>query len=305
MAKFSDYLKNIFWLLIILQLAPTLVRTIKLQYEPYLEAKSKVGVISIKGTITDSTNHIHDIRKFFENEEIKAIVLKIESPGGAPGASQALFNEIKELKKNVSPKFVLALVQNIACSGGYYIACAADYIIATPSAFVGSIGAYIAHPYVKEFIESHKLKYEFIKSGTYKTVGSPFTDLSADQKSYLQGITDNTYYQFLQDVKNQRAKAKLSHDHKLWADGKLFTGEQALKLGLIDQLGSQSNAIQVLKEHAPITGKIEWVKPEHKMGLLQALFASPDVQEPESALETACKTMCQVIETRYCTPHIR
>lgn len=305
MATFSDYLKNTFWLLVILQLAPTLMRTIKLQYEPFLETKSKVGVLNIKGTIYDATTYIHDIRKFFENEEIKAIVLKIESPGGSPGASQALFNEIKELKKNVSPKFVLALVQNIACSGAYYIACASDYIIATPSAFVGSIGAYIAHPYVKEFIESHKLKFEFIKSGAYKTVGSPFSDLTADQKQYLQGLTDSTYLQFVQDVKTQRSKAKISGDVKEWADGKLFTGEQALKLGLIDKLGSQSNAMQVLKEHAPIVGKIEWVKPEHKTGLLQALLSPDDGADAESALESTCNTVCKVLESRYCTPNIK
>lgn len=299
MTKFSDYLKNIFWLLIILQLAPAFIKNIKTQYEPYLEKKTKVGVICIKGPICNSSKYIKDIKQFFERDDIKAIVLKIDSPGGAAGASQAIFNEIKELKKGIHSKFVLVLVENIAASGGYYIASAADYIVATPAAFIGSIGSYISYPVVKEFIEYHKFKYEIIKSGSFKTVCSPFVEITSEQRAFLQNLSDNVYHQFIKDIKNQRAKANLPADIKEWAEGKIFTGEQALKIGLIDSVGSQTTAVEVLKAKAPIIGKIEWVKPTHKTGILQTLFSGEDESDTESTLESSLKTVCSVFEQRY------
>ncbi len=304
MAKMFDYVKNLFWLLLIVQFVPVLIKNLQVQLAPLWETKSKVGLITIDSVLTDSTTYVHQLRKFFEDKEIKAIMLKIESPGGAAGTSQAIFNEIKELKKNVSPKFVLALVENIAASGGYYIACAADYIIATPSAFIGSIGAYIPHPNVREFIEYHKLKYEIIKTGAFKSASSPLFDLSEPERNMLQSLTDNTYEFFVRDVAEQRAKAKLPADSKEWADGKIFTGDQALKLGLIDKLGSLSTAMEVLKEHAPIVGKIDWVKPPKKYSLLSVLSGEND-KEDNTLLHKLSNAFCSVIEKRYSSQSIQ
>lgn len=299
MAKIFDYVKNLFWLLLILQLAPSLLKSIKLQYENVFESQTKVGLITIKGVLYDSTTHVRNLRKFFENNDIKAIVLKIESPGGAAGSAQAIFNEIKELKKNVSPKYVVTWIENIAASGGYYVASAADYIVTSPGALVGSIGAYIAHPYFKDFIETYKIKYDIVKTGEYKSVGSPFVELVPAQRELLQSVTDSTYQQFVNDVASQRSKAKLSANTKEWAEGKIFTGEQALKLGLVDKLGSQSTVMEVLKEHAPIIGKIDWVKPTSTKSVWQTLFSTEDEEESRSGLKSICNTVLHAVEERY------
>lgn len=297
MATFSTYLKNIFWVLILLQFAPPLIRQIKTQYTDLLEPKTKVGVIDIKGGLSSATTIVKDLKKLFENDEVKAIVLKIECPGGSAGTAQTVFNEIKLLKSQYSNKYVVALIENIAASGGYYIACAANYIIASPAAFIGSIGAYIPHPYFKEFIEYHKIKYEFIKSGAYKTTGSPFTELTPAQRNELQGLTDNVYQQFTKDVAAQRPK--LSANINQWADGKIFTGQQALELKLIDALGSPSTAIKVIRDNAHIKGKIEWVKPAKKTGLLSSLMNPDEDAENDSYLKTFMDTALQVAEERY------
>lgn len=273
MAKFTDYLKNIFWLLLLLQIAPTLIKSIKSQYTDMLETKTKVGVITIKGSINNSDEYVNNLKNFFENDSIKAIVLKIDSPGGVAGASQVIFNEIKILKCK-HEKYVVAFIENIGASGAYWIATAANYIIAAPSAFVGSIGSYISHPNLKELIEHYKVKYEVIKSGEYKTTGNIFLDLTDKQRALLQNISDNVYQQFTTDIAAERKN--LPKDINAWADGKIFTGKQAYEIGLIDELGSQSSVLQVLKDKAKIEKKIEWVKPKKKEGLLYSLFYSDD-----------------------------
>lgn len=276
MAKFSDFLKNLFLILILVQIGPTLLKSIKTQYSNYLEKKTKVGVLPIKGVIYSSDTYVKDLRTFFEDDEIKAIVLKIECPGGASGASQNIFNEIKVLKCQYK-KYVIAFVENIAASGGYYIASAADYIITAPSSFIGSIGVYIPHPNIKEFIEQYKIKYEVVKTGEYKTMGNPFHDLTENQRKLLQDITNNVYDQFIKDMFEQRPN--LPKDIKVWAEGKIFTGKQALELTLIDELGSQSTVIKTLKEKAQIVEKIEWVKPTKKIGFFQSLLYPGEDEE--------------------------
>lgn len=298
MAKLFDYVKNIFFLLILLQIAPSIVKSISKQYSSMWQVQTKVGILPIKGVLTDGNYYIKQLRKFFENDEIKAIVLKIESPGGAAGTSQAIFNEIKELKKTVSPKFVLAVVENIAASGGYYIAAASDYIVATPSAFIGSIGAYIPHPDFKDFINQYKIDYEVIKAGEYKAAGNPLLHLTDKQRQHFQEVTDNVYAQFVKDIAVERAKASISTDSNIWAQGKIFTGELALKVGLIDKLGSISTATEILKEQAPIVGKIEWVYPEARGGILANLFSS-DEDEGDSHLQTLSKSIGQTFAQSF------
>lgn len=297
MATFFDYIKNIFWLLLILQVAPPLIKNVKKQYSELLEPKTKVGLMEIKGTIESSACYVQDLKKLFENEEIKAILIKIECPGGASGAAQAVFNEIKALRKEHTDKYTVALVENLAASGGYYIASAAHYIIACPAALIGSIGAYISHPYFKDFIESWKIKYDIVKSGTYKTAGNPFVESTPEQKSEFQSLTDNVYKQFINDVSQQRHN--LPSDTKKWADGKIFTGEQALELKLIDEIGSLSNAIKVIRENAHIEGKIDWIKPERKTNLLKTLLSQDEDCEQTSFLAKAISQVCRIVEDRY------
>jgi protease IV len=296
MATFADYMRNIFWLLLLLQLGPILFKSIKTQYSDLLEAKTKVGVVTIKGVLYEAEARVRELKKLFEEKDIKAIVLKIECPGGSAGTAQTIFNEIKNFKSLYTHKYVVALIENIAASGGYYIATAADYIIASPGAFIGSIGAYIQHPYFKDFIEYHKIKYEIIKSGEYKGMGNPFLELTPEQHKLLQGVTENVHQQFIRDVAAQRPGLP---DAKQWGQAQIFTGEQALALKLIDAVGSPSTAIKVLRENAHIEGKIEWVRPSQKTGFLATLLSGESDDDKSSYLSSFISTVCQVVEERY------
>lgn len=297
MATFSDYMKNIFWVLILLQFAPTLIQGIRKQYTDMIEPKTKVGIISIKGMLSDSNQRVKELRKFFTDSSIKAIVLKIECPGGAPGTSQTLFNEINAFKKEHPQKYVIALVENVAASGGYYAACAANYIIAAPSALIGSIGVYVPHPNFKEFIENHKIKYDIIKAGAYKGTGNPLLAMSPEQRAHLQAMTDDIYRQFIRDVASKRPQ--LPADSKIWADGKVFSGEQALSLKLIDEVGSQSTAVRVLKEKAYIEGPIEWVKPKKTSGFFASLFGQEQDETESTYIASWVNSICTALEARY------
>lgn len=291
----SEILKSLVFLLVAVQFVPTIFKNVKSQYSNIAEHKTKVGIIPLTGAIADSEKCIKNLKKYFEDKDIKAIVLKMDSPGGASGASQDIFQEILALKK-VNNKKIITFVQNMAASGGYYIATATDYIIATPSSFIGSIGSYIAFPTVKNFIEQFKLKYEIIKSGDFKTAANPFTELTPEQRQMFQELSDNVYHQFINDVAAQRKS--LPTDYKLWAEGKIFTGEQAFKIGLIDEIGSHSSVIQALKAQAGIEGKIEWVKEKSKTNALYSLLSGDD-DDKESEFNTLISKIYNALEKHY------
>ncbi len=294
---FSDIVKTIFWAFLLLQIGPFFIKSIKQNYSDLFETKTKVAVIPIKGLIHNAGPTLKDLKKYFEDPEIKAIVLKIDSPGGLSGTAQTIFQEINHYKTIYPSKYIVSIVENIAASGGYYIATASHWIIASPSAFIGSIGAYIQHPYFKEFIEQFKIKFTFIKAGTYKTAGNPLVEMTPEQRALFQTMTDDVYKQFVRDVARQRPH--LPADSKEWADGRLFTGEQAVALKLIDEVGSPSTVERVLRANAPIVGKIEWVKSPQKLSLLAGLFGDRTSEEEGSSLSSWVNSVCQTLEDRY------
>lgn len=269
MAKLSEYLKSALILLVILQLLPVFIKTFKSNYEAVAEGRTKVGLITIKSTISKADKYTKYLRKYFKDNDIKAILLKVESPGGASGSSQAIFQEINALKKEY-PKPIIAYVENIAASGGYYIAAATDYIVAEPSAIVGSIGAFVMAPELKGLLDKLDVKYDIIKSGDLKGMGDPFIDLTSEQRANLQSLSDDTYRQFTQDVAQKRAKLSLKKINE-WANGRIFTAYQALPLGLVDELGPELAAIEKIKEKAGIETEIQWVKPP-KVTALTKIF---------------------------------
>lgn len=275
MSKLTGYLKNIFIIILILNFAPPIIYNIYNNYSKFTENRTKVGVLEVKGVLYNSHKIVKNLRKFFENKDIKAILLKIDSPGGASGTSQVIYNEILQLKQQNGAKPVIALVENICASGGYYVASAADYIICSPSSMVGSIGVYIAHPQFKEFVEQFKIKYNVTKTGLYKTAGDPMTELTEPAKEMFQALTNDVYSQFVNDIKLRRPKLS-ALDENLWAQGKILTGNEAFKLGLIDEIGSYSNAVKAVKDKAIIEGEIEWVKPPKKSNIWKLLIGNDD-----------------------------
>jgi protease-4 len=261
--SFSEILKNIFFVIVILQLTPPILQSIFKQYKNFFLPQTKVGVLTISGILYNSESYSKKMRLFFQAKEIKAILIKMECSGGASGSSQTLYDELSALKKEY-PKPVVVLVENICASGGYNIACAADYIIAPGSAIIGSIGTTM--PYLfsfKELMEKFNIKYTPIAAGSFKNITNPFINMSEQEKTLLQGVADDSYDQFIRTVSTTR---KLAFEtSKEWADGKIFTGRQAKTIGLIDEVGSLDTAIQILKKKAHLEGEIEWIYPPHKV----------------------------------------
>lgn len=298
--RFFEFIKQLFIILIILQFIPVVVRGIKHQYRHFFQSRTPVAVLPIRGILYDSSSYTKQLDRFFTNPQIKAILLKIECPGAASGTAETIYAEIQALKRQ-HPKPVIALIENICSSGGYWIACAADYIVAPGSALIGNIGA--TFPYLfqlKDLIEQHHIKYTDMKAGAYKSAMNPFVDLTAQDQELLQHILDDTYHQFNQVVARSR-KVSLSKIDQ-WSDGKLFTGQQAHKLHLIDEIGGPHQAISILKQKALIEGKIEWVHPAPK-GWLHSLFSS-ETDSSSMVATSLVDTVCTHLEHRYGKTHL-
>jgi protease-4 len=304
----NKFLQIIFALSFASYIIPPIIEKYK-EFDKYRKPHIKVGVLKIDGAITESNSYIKQIVYLFEKCQCNAILIAIDSPGGAAGSSQAIYNEIKYYKKRYNIP-VVCIVENVCASGGYYIASACDYIISTPSAFIGSIGAYISFPYVKEFIEQFKLKYNFIKAGEYKTSGNPFTDLTPEQKEMFQIMTDNVYNKFTSDVLESRPN--LDKDKAIWAEGKIFTGEQALNLKLIDELGSRSTAISTLKMLCKVdeSYNIIWKKYQEPKTFIETLLNPKDQNQfvrdsKNSLIETIVNKTINILEKKYINNNIQ
>ncbi|MGC2310109.1 MAG: signal peptide peptidase SppA [Candidatus Babeliaceae bacterium] len=285
MAQFSNILKNIFIIILILQFAPFIIKNFSKYYSSLFETHTKVGVITMNSTLSSSAHYIKQFKTFFENTDIKAILIKMDCPGGASGSTQAIFYTIKELKKSYA-KPVIVLIENVCASGGYYIAVTADVIIAPASALIGSVGVYMPHPQLKEFIEQFKVKYDTIQSGKYKTAGNPLLATTPEQREMLQQLSDDVYLQFVQDVAESRPQLKLAQQNQ-WAQGRLFTGHKAKEMELIDEIGSQETAERVIRQKAPIEGKIMWIKAPQP-SVFSRFLGRDDTSEPddETSLES-------------------
>ncbi len=275
MSRFTDFLKNCFYLLMFLILLPELIHIISKHYTTLMTPSTKVGILSFNHPLTSSGEYIKNLKKFFKDPSIKAILLRMDCPGGAAGTSQAIYSELAFLKKMHPDKPVVVFVENMCASGGYYIASTCDWIVATGSSFVGSIGVYIALPRLKEFINQFKIEYTATKTGKYKTALNPLLPPVEGEQDLMQELCDDTYQQFIQDVAQARPVLNLQ-DADTWANGKIFTGRQALDMKLVDELGSLSHAEQKIREKAfiPATQEIQWIKAEQKNIIMKLL--SPD-----------------------------
>ncbi len=219
----------------------------------------KVGVVTIKGIITDPKPARELLDKYAEDSRIKAVVVRIDSPGGGVAPSQEIFDAVLSLKEK---KKVVASIGSVGASGGYYIACAADRIVANPGSVTGSIGALMHFSNLEELLKKIGLKSSVVKSGKFKDIGSPTREMTAEERKLIQDVIDDIYDQFLEAVSSTRhiPKEKL----RPIADGRIFTGRQALKLGLVDELGDQEHAVNLAAGLAGIKGKPEVVTPKEK-----------------------------------------
>jgi len=217
----------------------------------------KVGVLEVKGVIAKIQPTIDELVKFRKDGSVKAVVVRIESPGGGVSPSQELYQEIR---RTVQVKPVVVSMGSVAASGGYYIACAAQKIYANPGTITGSIGVILQFTNFEELLRKIGFRMEVVKSGPYKDVGNPGREMTAEEKAYLQEMVNNVHQQFVRDVARGR-HMKVEKVREV-ADGRIFTGEQAMELGLVDELGNLKDAINAAAKMAAIEGEPKVVYPE-------------------------------------------
>ncbi len=225
----------------------------------------KVGVITIEGVISASGERslfgealggvrevLDQLDRAMEDDNIKAVVLRINSPGGSAAASQEIYNEVKRLSEE---KPVVVSMADVAASGGYYIALPAKKIVANQATMTGSIGVRMSFLQYYELAGEHGVQGGSITSGPYKDIGSPWRAMKPEERKLLQGMIDNIYDQFVKDVAESRGM-DVAEARKI-ADGRIFTGEQALEAGLVDELGGFNDAVRIAGKLGGIEGEPE------------------------------------------------
>jgi len=204
----------------------------------------RVAIVEVHGVIDNSTDVIRQLRKYGQDSSVPAVVIHIDSPGGAAASSQEIYEEINKIREK--GKKVVASMGTVGASGGYYVACAADTILANPATLTGSIGVIFQFPVAEELLKKIGIKYEVVKSGENKDMGSWARSMTEKERKSLQSVVDDTYDQFVEAVSVGR---KMEKERVLEiADGSIFTGRQAKDLGLVDQLGDLQDAIKIAGE---------------------------------------------------------
>jgi len=228
----------------------------------------KIAVVDVTGTILSSRETVSTLKTLAGSSSVAAILLRVDSPGGGVAASQEIFEEVEKVRESGKP--IVVSMGALAASGGYYISCGATRIVADPGTVTGSIGVIATFPNFSRLMDKVGLQMNVVKSGKYKDAGSPFRPATKQDEEIFQGVVDNTYQQFLDVVSRER---KIPLDKlKKFADGRVFTGIQALRLGLVDTLGSFEDAVGVAATLAGIAGKPIVVEARRQRSLADVLF---------------------------------
>jgi protease-4 len=222
-------------------------------------AEPKIAVIPILGVLMDAQGVLEELERYKERADVKALVFRIDSPGGTVVAAQEIYSEIRKLR---GKKKTLSSMGNVAASGGYYVASATEEILANPGTITGSIGVISEYANVQDLLKKIGFKSTVLKSGRFKDVGSPLREMTAEEGVYLQGLLENIHHQFIRDVAQGRQKTV--EEIEPLSDGRVFTGEQAKEIGLVDRLGNFQDALDRAAELAGIEGKPVILYPEEK-----------------------------------------
>ena len=235
----------------------------------FFAGKEGVGIIDLRGLIVSSEQVLKHLTEFRNNPEVKSIVLRIESPGGAVGAAQEIYEEVKRTNE-VKP--VIASMGSMGASGGYYAALGAENIIANPGTMTGSIGVIVKFPNLEGLFEKIGYKSEVIKSGPLKDIGASNRAITEDERRLMQDLIDNVYNQFVRDIAEARALPVETVSEL--ADGRIYTGEQAFEVGLIDSLGNFTDAITLAADMGGLdteNPQLIYPKQDRKFSILSLL----------------------------------
>ncbi|MGA9406950.1 MAG: signal peptide peptidase SppA [Bacteroidota bacterium] len=229
-----------------------------------------LAIVELKDEILSSDNIVRQFKKYRENSSVKGIVFRVDSPGGGVSASQEIYEEVKKTRDEGKP--VVVSMGSVAASGGYYVSCGSSKIVANPGTVTGSIGV------ISQFMNFNQLMGKVgvgtttVKSGKFKDTGSPYREMTEEEKKYFQETIDDVYQQFLSVVETER---KLSPEvAKKLADGRIFTGRKAYEVGLVDTLGTYEDAIALAAHLAKISGTPKIIKERKKERLSDILFGS-------------------------------
>jgi protease-4 len=223
----------------------------------------KIGVVDLDGVILDSDTVVQELKKFGDDDSIKAIIIHVNSPGGGVAASEEIYREVKRLRDE-KHKHIVASISTVGASGAYYVSSATNKIYADSGSVVGSIGVIAEWVNYGDLMRWAKLKPEILKVGALKDTGDPTRDMTPEERAFMQSLIDNMYGQFVNAVAAGRhAKPE---DIKAIADGRVWTGQEALSMKLIDQIGDFQTAIEDTAKSVNIKGEPTLVYPqkEHK-----------------------------------------
>lgn len=244
----------------------------------------RIGVVEIEGVISESRQTMDDIIRFKEDPSIKGVIIRINSPGGSVGPTQEIYREVVKLKEK---KKVFVSMGSLCASGGYYVAAAGEKIYANPSSITGSIGVIMQSVILEDLMKKIGLKSNTIKAGDLKDAGSPFKEMTPEERAYLNEVVKNIHEQFIKDIADGR-KMDLEKTRKL-ADGRVYTGLQAQDAGLVDAIGNFYDTVDSLKKELKIKGKPELVYTEKPFSLSKWIFSSISKESFESFFSSPFK----------------
>ena len=256
-----------------------------------LSSKEGVGLVEVKGMILDSKDTIRQLRHFLKQEGIKAVVLRVDSPGGIVAPSQEIFEEVR---KFAAKKKIIVSMGSLAASGGYYISAPATMIYANPGTITASIGVILKLSNIEALMDKIGIKSYTLKTGKYKDSGSPLREFSPEDRAMLQSVIDNTHEQFIRAVAEGR-KLPIEEVRKI-ADGRILSGEQAKGLKLVDRLGTLQDAIEEAGKQAGIKGEPEVILPPKKKLNYFDILADGMEEKFEGTLKSALGGMRLVYE---------
>ncbi len=220
----------------------------------------EIALVEVQGMLMDSRGIVRQLSDYRHNPQVRGIILRIDSPGGAVAPAQEIYSEIMKLRAD--HKTVYASMGTVAASGGYYIASAADYVLANPGTLTGSISAVMVFNNIEELTKKIGVKPKVIKSGKFKDVGSPLRAMSSEEQKLLQNVVNNVHQQFVQAIAKGR-NMPLAQVHKI-ADGRIMTGQQALELKLIDEVGGLEKTIELLAKKIGVKGRPKVIEQKEK-----------------------------------------
>jgi len=228
----------------------------------------KIAVVDLKGEITSSDEVVRQVKRYREDHSVKAILLHIDSPGGAVVPSQEMYEEVRKTRDSGKP--VVVSMGSLAASGGYYVACGGTRLVANRGTLTGSIGVISGFLQMEEALKKLGLGVRTIKAGKLKDAGVPTRRMTEDDQRYFQQLMDDVHRQFMDVVAKER---KLSGEKvRGLSDGRVYTGEQAVKLGLVDTIGTFQDAVAITAQIAGITGEPTVVKTKKRQTFVESLF---------------------------------